>query len=227
MIDRSIAKDGLEARARSRAPDRAGRQPARVMGSVAQGRAQVHALRPLQACDADRVRRRARSTPRSCSSASSRGIRRISPASPSSVLPARFSTRALEKAGIDRSTRLRHQRGQAFQVRSARQAAHPLQARRRRDRACRWWIEQERELIRPPVTVALGATAARSLIGKIVTIGKVRGKPLSLDDGSECWVTVHPSSLLRMPDPEARHEARALFVRDLKLIKRRAEELTR
>src|SRR3954466_2204420 len=66
--------------------------------------------------------------------------------------------------------------------------------------ACRWWIEHERELIRPPVTVALGATAARSLVGKAVTIGKVRGRPLTLGDGSECWVTVHPSSLLPMPD---------------------------
>ena len=91
--------------------------------------------------------------------------------------------------------------------------------------ACRWWISQERALIRPPVTVALGASAARSLIGKSVTIGQVRGKPLSLEDGSECWVTVHPSSLLRMPDAEARNEARALFERDLKLIKKRAEEL--
>ena len=85
--------------------------------------------------------------------------------------------------------------------------------------ACRWWLEHERELIRPPVTVALGATAARSLVGKIVTISKVRGEPLQLADGSECWVTVHPSSLLRIPDREGRHEARALFIRDLKLIK--------
>jgi uracil-DNA glycosylase family protein len=91
--------------------------------------------------------------------------------------------------------------------------------------ACRWWIEHERELIRPPVTVALGATAARSLIGKAVTIGKVRGAPIALADGSECWVTVHPSSLLRMPDREARREGRALFVRDLKRIKARAKEL--
>jgi DNA polymerase len=93
--------------------------------------------------------------------------------------------------------------------------------------ACRWWIEHERELIRPPVTVALGATAARSLIGKTVTIGKVRGEPLALEDGSECWVTVHPSALLRMPDPEARREGRALFVRDLKLIRARAAKLAR
>ncbi|HYX45330.1 MAG TPA: uracil-DNA glycosylase family protein, partial [Sphingomicrobium sp.] len=91
----------------------------------------------------------------------------------------------------------------------------------------RWWIQNERELIRPPLTVALGATAARSLIGRTVTIGKVRGEPLSLEDGSECWVTVHPSSLLRMPDPDARREARLLFERDLKLIKRRAEDPAR
>ena len=92
--------------------------------------------------------------------------------------------------------------------------------------ACRWWIEHERELIRPPVTVALGATAARSLIGKTVTISKVRGEPLELENGGECWVTVHPSSLLRMPDAEARREGRALFIRDLKLIKARAEKIT-
>ena len=71
----------------------------------------------------------------------------------------------------------------------------------------------------------LGATAARSLIGKTVTIGKVRGEPLQLEDGSECWVTVHPSSLLRAPDPEARREGTALFVRDLKRIRARAEDL--
>ena len=91
--------------------------------------------------------------------------------------------------------------------------------------ACRWWIEQERSLVRPPLTVALGTTAARSLLGRAVTIGKVRGEPMTLDDGSECWVTVHPSALLRMPDPEARREARSLFVRDLKRIKKRAHEL--
>ncbi len=91
--------------------------------------------------------------------------------------------------------------------------------------ACRWWIEHERTLIRPPVTVALGATAARSLVGKVVTISKVRGEPLTLVDGTECWVTVHPSSILRAPDEEARREGKRLFLRDLKRIKARAEEL--
>jgi DNA polymerase len=91
--------------------------------------------------------------------------------------------------------------------------------------ACRWWQEQERALIRPPVTVALGATAARSLFGKIVTIGKLRGKPRELPDGSECWVTVHPSFLLRMPDEAHRREERARFVEDLVSIRKRAAKL--
>jgi uracil-DNA glycosylase family protein len=93
--------------------------------------------------------------------------------------------------------------------------------------ACRWWQEQERSLIHPPVTVALGATAARSLTGKTLTISKVRGAPLNLADGSECWVTVHPSFLLRIPDPDSRREERARFVEDLKRIKARAETLAR
>jgi uracil-DNA glycosylase family protein len=134
---------------------------------------------------------------------------------------------ALEKAGIDRS---------AVDVTNAVKHFKFVQRGKRRIHnkpdageisACRWWIEHERELIRPPITVALGATAARSLVGKVVTIGKVRGAPLTLADGSECWVTVHPSSLLRIPDQEGRREARALFVRDLKRIKARAAELAR
>ena len=93
--------------------------------------------------------------------------------------------------------------------------------------ACRWWIEHEHEIIRPPVTVALGATAARSLFGKVMTISRVRGEPLKLANGSECWVTVHPSFLLRIPEEDRRREERALFVRDLKRIKARAAELSR
>jgi len=134
---------------------------------------------------------------------------------------------ALDKAGIDRSTvyvtnAVKHFK---FVARGKRRIHNKPDAGE--ISACRWWIEHERELVRPPVTVALGATAARSLIGKTVTISKVRGEPLALEDGSECWVTVHPSSLLRMPDPEKRRESRALFLRDLKLIKARAAELSR
>ena len=132
---------------------------------------------------------------------------------------------ALEKAGIDRSTVYVTNAVKHFKfVQKGKKRIHSKPGAGEIE-ACRWWIAHERELIRPPVTVALGATAARSLIGKTVTISKVRGEPLALEDGSECWVTVHPSSLLRMPDPDARHEARALFERDLKLIKKRAAAL--
>lgn len=83
--------------------------------------------------------------------------------------------------------------------------------------ACRWWIDQERMLIRPPVTVALGATAARSLLGKVVTISGARGKPIPLADGGECWVTIHPSFLLRMPDKTKADEEYGRFVQDLRV----------
>ena len=82
--------------------------------------------------------------------------------------------------------------------------------------ACRWWIEQERMLLRPRVTVALGATAARSLFGKAMTIGASRGRAMALPDGGEAWVTVHPSYLLRIPDPAAAEVEFGTFVEDLK-----------
>jgi DNA polymerase len=134
---------------------------------------------------------------------------------------------ALEKAGIDRS---------AVYVTNAVKHFKFVQRGKRRIHnkpdggeieACRWWLSHERELIRPPVTVALGATAARALLEKAVTISRVRGAPVKLADGGECWVTVHPSFLLRIPEEDRRQEERALFVRDLKRIKARAEELAR
>jgi uracil-DNA glycosylase len=132
---------------------------------------------------------------------------------------------ALEKAGIDRSAvyvtnAVKHFK---FVARGKRRIHNKPDAGE--IEACRWWIEHERELIRSPVTVALGATAARSLLGKVVTISKVRGSPLTLSDGGECWVTVHPSFLLRIPEQDRRHEERAKFVADLKRIKERAAEL--
>ncbi|MDR6787119.1 DNA polymerase [Sphingomonas sp. BE138] len=83
--------------------------------------------------------------------------------------------------------------------------------------ACRWWIEQEQMLLRPKVTVALGATAARSLFGKAMTIGRERGREQRLPDGGAAWITVHPSYLLRLPDEDARTTEFARFVEDLKL----------
>jgi DNA polymerase len=134
---------------------------------------------------------------------------------------------SLEQAGIDRSTTYVTNAVKHFKFeRRGKKRIHSKPDAGEID-ACRWWQEQERGLIRPPLTVALGATAARSLTGRTVTISKVRNAPLTLADGSECWVTVHPSFLLRIPEPQRRDDERARFVEDLKRIRLRAEALTR
>ena len=135
--------------------------------------------------------------------------------------------KALEAAGIDRSTvyvtnAVKHFK---FVPRGKRRIHSKPDAGE--IEACRWWIGHERELIRPPVTVALGATAAQSLFGKAMAIGKNRGAPLQLPDGSECWITVHPSFLLRIPEEDRKRAEKRLFLRDLKRIKARAAELAR
>jgi DNA polymerase len=132
---------------------------------------------------------------------------------------------ALEQAGIDRGATYVTNAVKHFKcVLRGKKRIHSKPDTGEID-ACRWWQEQERGLIRPAVTVALGATAARSLTGKTLTISRVRDAPLTLVDGSECWVTVHPSFLLRIPEEDRRHEERALFVRDLKRIRARVEAL--
>lgn len=134
---------------------------------------------------------------------------------------------ALEKAGIDRSTTYVTNAVKHFKfVLRGKKRIHARPDTAEID-ACRWWQEQERSIIRPPLTIALGATAARSLTGKTLTITKAREAPLMLADGSECWVTVHPSFLLRIPEEERRQEERARFVEDLKRIRARSEELAR
>ncbi|HYA04763.1 MAG TPA: UdgX family uracil-DNA binding protein [Xanthobacteraceae bacterium] len=82
---------------------------------------------------------------------------------------------------------------------------------------CKIWLDLERSLVNPRIIVALGVTAARSLTGRTQTIGKVRGKPLDLDDGTKLVITVHPSSLLRIEDDAERHAAYKSFVADLKI----------
>ena len=78
-------------------------------------------------------------------------------------------------------------------------------------------------MIRPPLTVGLGATAARALFGKAVTISALRGAAHKLPDGGEAWVTVHPSFLLRVRDDREAEYAR--FVEDLQRIGERAKAL--
>jgi uracil-DNA glycosylase len=89
---------------------------------------------------------------------------------------------------------------------------------------CRWWLEGEREVVKPKVVLALGASAARSLLGKTVSITRARGQAHSLEDGSELWVTAHPSYLLRL-DGEAKAEQERLFRADLAAVAERLTEL--
>jgi DNA polymerase len=85
---------------------------------------------------------------------------------------------------------------------------------------CKWWLERERAIVAPELIVALGASAARSLVGRIVTIGKVRGQAMKLADGTQLLVTVHPSALLRIREEADKRTAYAAFVKDLKTAAR-------
>jgi uracil-DNA glycosylase len=82
---------------------------------------------------------------------------------------------------------------------------------------CKWWSDLERLIVKPEVVVALGATAARSLLGRVVTIAKVRGEPIDLHDGSRLVVTIHPSALLRTEDEADKRAKYREFVNDLKV----------
>ena len=125
--------------------------------------------------------------------------------------------RAIAEAGIDR--------GQVYVTNAEKHFKFEQRGKRRihskpgagEIEACRWWVDQERALVKPKVTVALGATAARSLLGRVVTIGRERGQAIELPGGGgEAWITVHPSFLLRLPDEEAKRVEYARFVEDLK-----------
>ncbi|KWV93442.1 DNA polymerase [Erythrobacter sp. YT30] len=89
---------------------------------------------------------------------------------------------------------------------------------------CRWWLEAEREVVKPRIVLALGASAARGLLGKTVSVSRARGTPIPLEGGAELWVTAHPSYLLRL-DGEARETQAELFARDLTSVKARLDAL--
>jgi DNA polymerase len=84
-------------------------------------------------------------------------------------------------------------------------------------RACRQWYERELVTVRPALVVAMGATAAQCVFGKITPIGKNRGHLLDLTEETKALVTVHPSYLLRLPDQESKEREYKQFVSDLKL----------
>jgi uracil-DNA glycosylase len=125
--------------------------------------------------------------------------------------------RALQEAGIDRTkvyvtNAVKHfkfvPRGK---IRLHQKPATP------EIKACRQWYERELAAINPALVVAMGATAAQSVFGKITPINKNRGQLIELEHGIKALVTVHPSYLLRLPDPDARTHEYQRFVDDLRI----------
>jgi DNA polymerase len=84
-------------------------------------------------------------------------------------------------------------------------------------RACRQWYERELGAVRPDLVVAMGATAAQSVLGKVTPINKNRGRLINLDGGTRVVVTVHPSYLLRLPDADVKALEYQRFVDDLRM----------
>jgi uracil-DNA glycosylase len=84
--------------------------------------------------------------------------------------------------------------------------------------ACRPWLDAEIASIRPAVIVCLGATAAQALLGKTFRVTTRRGEFIESPLASYVMATVHPSSILRAPDEESRHNEERKFIADLKRI---------
>jgi uracil-DNA glycosylase len=127
----------------------------------------------------------------------------------------RLLAKALEEVGIART--------QVFVSNAVKHFKYELRGKRRIHKspsqreaaACLHWLEDEIALVRPKAIVALGATAARSLLGRAVPVLANRGQWLPRPDGREVLVTVHPSSLLRAASSEDRAAAFAAFTADL------------
>ncbi|PKN30707.1 MAG: uracil-DNA glycosylase [Deltaproteobacteria bacterium HGW-Deltaproteobacteria-21] len=90
--------------------------------------------------------------------------------------------------------------------------------------ACRPWLDAELDLIKPSIIVCLGATAARTLMGKEARVTKIRGELLKHEAARYITATIHPSALLRMPEEERRHEEYRLFVEDLRKVREKLTE---
>jgi DNA polymerase len=128
----------------------------------------------------------------------------------------RMLDRAVEEAGIDRrkvfvTNAVKHFKFEPRGKRRLHKRPNAYEIER-----CRWWLDQERAILKPQLLLALGATAARSLFGRPVTISKVRGQVLSLPEGASVVVTIHPSYLLRIDDDARKAAEYRLFVADLR-----------
>ena len=130
----------------------------------------------------------------------------------------RLFDRALEEAGIDRS--------RAYVTNAVKHFKWEPRGKRRIHQkpnwaemtACRPWLEAEIDRVKPRVVVALGATAAQTMLGRQFRVTRERGVPVESPLAPVVVATVHPSSILRARDDRAREEAMGDFVRDLRTI---------
>ena len=84
--------------------------------------------------------------------------------------------------------------------------------------ACRLWLEAEIGILKPQVVVCLGATAAQALISPSYKVTRQRGTLVPSMLAPHVLATVHPSSILRAPDEQAREREMRLFVDDLRAV---------
>jgi DNA polymerase len=136
----------------------------------------------------------------------------------------RLLDKALEEAGIDR--RLAYVTNVVKHFRFERRGKTRLHKKPNAEQvhACFPWLEAELAVVRPRVLVLLGATAAQALLGGSFRVSRQRGELLESELAPRVLATVHPSSILRAPDDEARALAYKGFVADLAVV---AEELGR
>jgi uracil-DNA glycosylase len=130
----------------------------------------------------------------------------------------RLLDRALEAAGVDRehiyiTNAVKHFK---WQLRGKRRL-HKTPAQREID-ACHPWLEGEIQAVRPHVIVALGATAAKALIGPQFKVSLQRGRYVESPLAPYVFATFHPSALLRLRDGEEKEAAFGQLVKDLRLI---------
>jgi uracil-DNA glycosylase family protein len=130
----------------------------------------------------------------------------------------RLLDEALAKAGIDRSQTyvtnvVKHFKWEPRGKRRIHKKPNSQQIK-----ACHPWLEAELALIKPDIVVALGATAAQTLLGAKFRVTKQRGQLFESTLAPHVMATVHPSSILRAPDAETRHFEYKRFVDDLKKL---------
>lgn len=84
--------------------------------------------------------------------------------------------------------------------------------------ACRPWLEAEIAAVRPEVLVLMGSTAAQGVLGRDFRVTQHRGEWIPSPFAAFVTATIHPSAILRAPDPESRHMEMIRFVADLKVV---------